>query len=448
MKSTLKTTRIQRFALGQAVLFLFGLVFFSSCKDDNLVGIEAQPNGEFDGLVSVDTFTVLTSTRKSDPISSLNYQTNLGRITNPEFGTTTSNLAFDFVIGSVSPPSDYDNYTIDSVVLHLRPTGYYGNFDEGAEVEIFRLEEPLNLDAYTSDFQPTIGANALTSFNLSLPNASIDSLPRVTFNGDTTREEAFSFRIPLPLKIGEEFKNWFRDSDPDLAFNGLYLRVKEDNNAGSGAIYQFSLLSPESRVRLYLTNYEDTSQTQTVATFAVGSNANRVGVYQHDFISSDVEMALNSTSGTDEKIYLSGLAGTKGEVKIPSLSTFADGRNLAVSKAELTIPVDTSQTDLFKSYSRIYFLDDDPDGETFTLDFLTSQTRHNGLYDATTGSYSFDITRSIQKIFDESNSGVDVNYGFTLNTEVPVENGNSRSQIVLMGSENAQLKIFYSDITD
>lgn len=444
----MKTTLIQRFAFGQAVLFLFGLVILNSCKDDNLVGIEAQPNGEFDGLVNVDTFTVLTTTRKSDPISSLNYQTNLGRIINPEFGVTTSNLAFDFVIGSVSPPADYDNYTIDSVVLHLRPTGYYGNYDEGAEVEIFRLEQPLDLDAYTSDFQPTTGANALTSFNLSLSSAIIDSLPRITFNGDTTREEAFSFRIPLPLKIGEEFKNWFRDSDPDLAFNGLYLRVKDDNTLGSGAIYQFSLLSPESRVRLYLTNYEDTTQTQTVATFAIGSNANRVGVYQHDFSNSDAEAALSSAANSEEKVYLSGLSGTKGEVKIPALSTFADGRSLAVSKAELTIPVDTSQTDLFKSYSRIYFLDDDPDGESFTLDFLTSETRHNGAYDATTASYSFDITRSVQKIFDESNNGVDVNYGFTLNTEVPVENGNSRSQIVLMGAENAQLKIFYSDITD
>lgn len=448
MKNTLKITLTQRFAFWQAVLFLVGIASFSSCKDDNLVGIEAQPSGEFDDLASADTFTVLTTTRISDPIASLNNQSYIGTINNTEFGTTTSNMAFDFVIGSVSPPSDYDNYSIDSVVLHLRPTGYYGNFDEGAEVEIFRLEEPLDLDAYTSDFEPIIGANALASFNLSLSSGVIDSLPRITFNGDTTREEAFSYRIPLPVKIGEEFKNWFKDSDPDLAFNGLYLRVKDENGTLPGAIYQFSLLSPESRLRLYLTNYEDTTQTQTVATFAIGSNVKRVGVYRHDFTDSDAEAALNSSDVSDQKVYLSGLSGTKGEVKIPGLSTYADGRSLAVARAVLTIPVDTSQTDLFKSYGRIYFLDDDPEGESFTLDFITNRNRHNGVFDATTGDYSFDITRSVQKIFDQSNSGVDVNYGFTLNTEVPVENGNSLSQIVLMGSDSAQLEIYYSDITD
>lgn len=445
----MKILSTQRFAFWQAVVFLGLSSVVFSCKDDNLVGLEIQPEGEFDGVVVFDSFLINTTTRQSDPVNSYQLQNYLGKISSPEFGVTTTNIAVDFVIGTVSPPENFESYTIDSAVLHLMPTSVYGHGADGPTIEIYKLSDPLNASSYTSDFEPNYEMDLVGSFSLKLPTDTIDSLPKIIV-GDSTSLEPFQFRVPLSVDIANELREWFADSTDLKSFNGLYLKVKDEPITENGCLTQFSLLTSESRIRLYLTNYDTVSEDNVIITFPIGSNAHRVSTYSHDYSGSDVETALASTNVSDEKVYIQGLAGSKAVINIPSLYDFTAGRKLAVAQAILTIPVDSTQTELFAFYPTLYLLDDDPSGESLTLDYLYSQGRHYARYDESIKSYRFDITRTIQKIFDASNNGTDVNYGFTLNAEVPSipGSGNRWYQLVLLGSENAQLKVFYTDITD
>ncbi len=449
----MKILSTQRFAFWQAVVFLGLSSVVFSCKDDNLVGLEIQPEGEFDGVVAFDSFLINTTTRQADPVNSFQLQNYLGRISSAEFGETTTNIAVDFVIGTVSPLENFENYTIDSAVLHLMPTAFYGKFDEGPTVEIYRLSNPLDSSSYKSDFEPMYDMDLVGSFSLKLPTDSVATFPKIVV-GDSNSLEPYQFRVPLSEDIANELREWFADSTDTKSFNGFYLKVKDEPVTNNGCLTQFSLLTAESRIRLYMTNYSDTANNNTtedvIVTFPIGSSAHRVSTYRHNYTGSDIETALASTNISDEKVYLQGLAGSKAEIKIPALNDFTAGRNLAVSQAILTIPVDSTQTELFALYPELFLLDDDPSGESLTLDYLYSQGRHYASYDESIKSYRFDITRTVQKIFDASNNGTDVNYGFTLNAEVPTisRSGNRWYQLVLLGSENAQLKIFYTDITD
>jgi hypothetical protein len=86
--------------------------------------------------------------------------------------------------------------------------------------------------------------------------------------------------------------------------------------------------------------------------------------------------------------------------------------------------------------------------ETLTSDYSFSVTRHGGDYDEATNSYAFDITRQVQHVISSAKKGEDVNLGYTLNAQVPVLNGNVRTQNVLKGSNNIVLKLYYTDISD
>ncbi|NCG29245.1 MAG: hypothetical protein GWP27_02115, partial [Bacteroidetes bacterium] len=84
--------------------------------------------------------------------------------------------------------------------------------------------------------------------------------------------------------------------------------------------------------------------------------------------------------------------------------------------------------------------------ETLTLDYVFSTTRHGGFL--VDDEYVFDVTRQIQQALLDANAGNNSNYGFRLNAQVPIINGNVRDQNILKGSENIVLRIYYTDISN
>lgn len=448
----MKIRPLQRFASWQAVVFFSIASSLSSCNNDDLVGLGIQPDGQFDGVEFTDTFQINTTSRFADPILSINYQNYLGEIKSTEFGSVQAGIAVDFVLGSVSPPDNFDKYTIDSCVLHLMPTSFYGNYQNGSQVEVYKLASPLDDKDHKGDYQPDVFGNAVTTFSL-----ATDTLNSILIDGDSNNVEPFQYRVDLGLKIGEELKYWF-DNQTTGSFNGLYLKTIPNSHQEEGCLYQFSLLTAESRIRLYLTNYDTIPNQTMVVSYPIGSNANRISTYTFDFEDSDAKKSMDSALVTNAKVYVEGLGGMKAQIKIPGLSNFALGRKLAISKAILTLPIDSTQTELFSptAYAarssttspKLILLDDDPSGESFTLDQLSNASRHNGNYNADSMTYNWDITRTVQKVVDEGLNGNDVNYGFTINFDVPAVNGNQWYQMVLLGSKHATLKVYYTDITD
>ena len=127
MKKTLQKINVQRFAFVQAVVFLSALLTFSACNDDELLGLELQPEGQYDTLAITDNLVVEAFTLVGEPQRSDEAQSFVGRVQSEEFGSTESALILNFDLLTGNTVIDFTNYDVDSVVLHLRPNLIFGS---------------------------------------------------------------------------------------------------------------------------------------------------------------------------------------------------------------------------------------------------------------------------------------------------------------------------------
>jgi len=147
------------------------------------------------------------------------------------------------------------------------------------------------------------------------------------------------------------------------------------------------------------------------------------------------------------------MAGAKAFIDIPYLDEFALQTDAAISLATIAFTLDGAQPDYLEPSSLLYLLDyevsfEDGDTiETLNLDYVFSTNRHDGNLDEENGTYTFDITRQVQKVIEAAQQGDDINLGFTLNAQVPVLNDNRVRQNIIQGSDNIVFKVFFTDIS-
>ena len=99
--------------------------------------------------------------------------------------------------------------------------------------------------------------------------------------------------------------------------------------------------------------------------------------------------------------YLQPTGGTKVKINIPSLAKWKDSTQYVISKASIVFYVDTLTTDPHRftipNYLYLKYLDN-TGVETFPKDSQLSSTYYGGIYDASTASYTFNITRHLEQI--------------------------------------------------
>lgn len=451
MKKTLLDLSFQRFALGRTVVFLAALLFVAtSCREGSALGIELQPEGEFDPVNMIDTLTVRGFTMEGEAQRSDEAQSMLGRVQSNVFGASESALIMNFKFQSQGIfPDDPFGYTVDSVVLHFTPGQIYGEFTDPVPIEAYEITERIYADsAYLSDFQPALEESPLGTYTMQL-DEPLTAKDFVVVDGDTV---PFQFRMPLDNKLGayllagldnqystiSEFKDYF---------NGIMLRVSDQMNPGiSGAIYLFSLTDEESGLSVYASK---PGADPVKVFYPITISETRINQFTHSYAGSTVETYLNNPSEDEDVLFVQGMAGTRAEIQIPYLVDFAQKANVAINKATLSFSLSDMQPDALGNGEQLFLLDlEEDDVESLTLDYIYSQIRSGGAYDQTTNSYEFDITRHVQKVIDEARIGNDVNYGLRLHAQVPVINGNDTSQNVVKGSDNIVLKLYHTDLND
>ena len=110
---------------------------------------------------------------------------------------------------------------------------------------------------------------------------------------------------------------------------------------------------------------------------------------------------MNQEVIQDSLNYLQPFAGTKVKINIPSLAKWKDSTQYVISRAALTVFVDTLASDpqRYPIPSTLYLKYIDSAGnEVFPKDSELSSSYYGGSYDATTASYTFNITRHLELI--------------------------------------------------
>ncbi len=457
MNKTHRHSNKQRFALWRAVVFLVLLVSLGACKGDQLLGLEVQPEGSLDPIQKLDSFTVQAKTVLLDePQVSTNFQNFVGTMNNDVFGRSSASLYLNFILESENIALDLkpEEYVVDSLILNIRASNSYGDPTEIQLLEVFVIDEEIISDSnYTSD-------KAFQTDDQPVGTApiSFESQDKIGELFNSADYDGFQFYLDKDLGefllqgIGREYAT---SAQLQEYFRGLLIETNASNSVQNGAIYSFITSGSSTGLTLYFhpKNSSNADEAESL-TFLTSTSTSRINRFDNDRSTALVSNYLNDLSKGKELLFVQGMSGVRTELLFPSLNNFAKATDIAVNLTRLRIKTSDMQPSGLDYSPELILLDFEVDPstgdtlETLNLDYTFSTSRHGGELSDDKSEYSFDVTRQIQKIIESAQGGSNVNLGFTLNAQVPVLNGNVRTQTVLQGSDNIVLEIFYTDIND
>jgi hypothetical protein len=134
------------------------------------------------------------------------------------------------------------------------------------------------------------------------------------------------------------------------------------------------------------------------------------------------------------------MAGLSSKIWFTNLESWKDSMPIAISKAELVIPVETNLTDIYGVQARMLLVEKAVDGQyTSISDFDLGDNYFNGYYDQSNKTYKFNLGLYIQEIL----SGKRTQKGLYL---VPTASAISANRAVLKGSDFIKFNVTYTKI--
>lgn len=413
------------------IITLYTFIYFISLlgckKESNTIGLGVHPPEDKINVNFSDTTTLSVFTVCDDSVSSSNLSLNLlGSYIDPVFGD--SKVEF---LTQIRLPSDNVNFgndlTVDSLILYLDYSGYYGDTTTQQEIKVYELIKDINdTTTYYSNFNVNefydTDELAYVSY-LPKPN---DSVFAITFTNSTFIEKInLLFSDSTNPVDNEAFLNIFK---------GLY--ISTDKVFSNGAIIYYNLLSSESKMTLY---YNDSLSYD----FVIDNECARINLFEHDYSSTSFYTHINDTTFEDSVVYIQSMGGVKAKIKFPFISNWLDSCAISINKAELVIKVENNTTDVYAPPSKLLLTEiiDDEGGIALLDDQFVSEDYFDGNYDSESKTYKFNIARYIQQLIDGKED-----FGLYL---FPADNRVSANRAVLTSGKHSnkmKLLITYSKL--
>lgn len=384
---------------------------FTACTDETSpIGINLVD--DLVGTTFIDSVTLQAYSMLEDTLNTTQTSANvLGHISDPYFGKSAAGIYTQLALSSASVNFG-ENPVIDSVVLCLQLSGYYGDSTSLVGIRVHQLTE--DLDANAQYYQnSTVGYDPNT-LNYSATGYSIR--PKTPVLVDTGL-----YSPHLRIRLSQSFGQMLLDHQSDLNNNfqsflkGLYIEALS-HTGNIGYMLITNLTSSLSGISIY---YHNNAENGKRYTLACTDNSMRFTHYDHDYSQSNSsqfkqEVLQGQTDLGETMLFLQGGGGVKTRITFPYLeNTFAQFDNrVVIHRAELVItnietddillvpPTILTIQGLSKSNGSVRFLPDD--------DYYTSSAYFGGTYDSKTKEYRFRITNYIQELIlgqgDWSNS--------------------------------------------
>ncbi|MCB9195774.1 MAG: DUF4270 family protein [Flavobacteriales bacterium] len=376
-----------------ASFFITGILLSSCTKKDNELGLGLHPDEDLVGLSYIDTFSLITYSVVSDSIvtDELSSGNLLGSYVDPQLGKAEASIYTHIRLeGAVDFTPDggtLSDIVLDSAVLYLDITGFYGYLDEQT-FEVYQVTEDFFEDSsyYSNSTLNTDAVDLVESGMGSItPNGTLLSIPLSLTN----------FAQPIVDQSGTgvldgndgdgEFIDWFK---------GLHIKVKNTSqSAGEGGILYLDLESTDSKITLY---YRDTlgnsSEHDTLEfDFNINSSCARFTNFQQDYTGTMVEQILIDSTLGQELFFSQTMGGVRAKIDIPYLINILDSGDVVINKAELVLPIQYYPGDPYYPSDIFYLVMENEDGTiSFIPDYSDSP---GGNFDDDESSYTFNITR-------------------------------------------------------
>lgn len=387
-------------------LVLLTCIFLTSCKDQTSdIGL-----GLIDDLLGTDftdTITLQAYSVLEDTINTTNMSANiLGHINDPIFGNSDAGIYSQISLAGAAVNFG-EHPIIDSVVLTLQISGYYGDTNSTVGIRVHQLSEDLSSEERyyqnsSVNYDPTPLNYNLSGYTLQ-PNTSVVV--------DTGVYNAH-LRVRLKQSFGQDLLNHQDDLNNDLQsyIKGLYIGAVS-HTGSCGYMLISNLTSALSGIVLY---YHNDSVQGMRYTLSFTDKCVKFTQINHQYNASTnnnfvQEVLQNQHSIGNNMLFIQGGGGVRTRITFPYLEHAFDNidKRVVIHRAELVItnvdaneqyliqPTNLSLQGISKSDSTLRFLPDD--------DYYTSSSYFGGIYDAKTHEYRFRITRYVQQLILEQN---------------------------------------------
>jgi len=393
-------------------LFAAVIGFFTACQHEtSSIGLNLidEVGTEFN-----DTTTIVAYSYLEDSIQTNKLSANIvGSLHDPVFGDSKAAIYTQFALSGSSV--NFGNQpVVDSVVLTLQLSSYYGDTNSRVGIRVYRLTEDMSTDEKYYHFS-TLSHDA-TPLNYSLTGYTIKPQTSVIVDTNTSNPH---LRIRLSQAFGQYLLNnqsqMYSNSSFQQFFKGFCIEAIS-HTGSTGYMLITNMTSALSCISLY---YHNESNSHLKYDFVCSSNCARFTNFSHNYLSSSssdfIQQVLNGQHAIGEEIlYVQATGGVKTRLTFPNLQqAFAKLNNrVVINKAELVItnvspneqyliqPSALTIQGINANTGSIMYLPDD--------EYYTSSSYFGGNYNAQKHEYRFRITKYVQNLIlqnaDLSNS--------------------------------------------
>lgn len=392
--------------------FLGVLCLSTACnKRPNQIGADIQPNKglislQYNDTIELTAFSVIEDSVRTERTESAL----LGSLKDPVFGTALAGFYTQLRL-STSTHNFGTNPQLDSLVLQLAYSGYYGDTNTLQTIHVHELLDSLQFEsAYYSNQLKATG-------DVDYANHSFMPKPRsrFVFGNDTL---AAMIRVRLN-DVSPELGNKLLAADStSLSSNTQFLRyfkglrVTAEAVTQGGAILFFNLPVTQSKMTLYYSNTEEDSLRYE---FFITNSEARYNIYDHlNYADADPIFKNQVVNGDTllgrNKFYLQAMGGLKARILFNGLNEIrqkAPGK-IVVNEAKLIFTSMELDTIRYLAPSQLALVRRNKEG-TYTV--LSDQIIPNvgegyfgGTYRPLSNSYQFRINRYVQELL--SNDGI------------------------------------------
>jgi hypothetical protein len=383
------------------MMLFFTALFFSCDKDPSPIGLDLQPDEDKLGVFISDTTTLFAHSVLIDSIRTDETSISLlGSYYDPVFGSSTASIYTQIRLSTTSVNFG-ENPQLDSIVLWLDYTGdYYGDTTYPQMFRVYRLNESIYVDTdYYSNQYKELGDEIGNILTAPSPHDSI------TFEDQRLKAQ---LRIPLTTEFGESIIN--ASPEDDLSSNDNFLEflkgiyITSDKVQWGGAILNFDLPSPYSRLLIYYSNDEDDSLLYSFIISAANARFMHFEHYGYQNAGALFKQQVidgNASLG-NEQVYLQAMAGVKIKLEVPYLFDWVEENKIIINEALLVIDNMDPESD-YKAPPSITLLKINDDGTSgYIPDQFEGANYFGGGYDDNSGEYSLRISRYFQQLLDGS----------------------------------------------
>ncbi len=380
------------------------LLVIAGCKKVDLVGLEIQPTEDLLNALYTDTVSIQAITIRADSLRTDNNAVNrslLGDFKDPLFGRSQASIVAQLLLSS-NTPSFGTNPILDSAVLILPYTGYYGDTNSTLTVQVKELEEAINADSAYYSNRIFKNKGVLLGSKTFKPR-STDSITIAAIRAgksDTIQRIPAQLRIKLDSTFAST--NLLNISTDKLAsstafltyFKGISINIDSNATQGTGGVCIFDMFtSGRAKVTLYYRSGADTLSFD----YVINNGGAVAGTFTHNYTGSPVSAELQNPSM--QQTYVQAMAGLRTKLNFPQLKHLTDSGMIAISKAELVVPIQISSNSTYKEIPRLALVRGDSTGTVFTLpDLALGDAFAGGFYNATAGTYTFNIALYLQDV--------------------------------------------------